>query len=174
VRIKLASDDVIHSFWVPQLAGNMDAIPGLTNETWIEADRPGLYRGQCTEYCGAEHARMGLVLVAEAPADFRAWWAHQLAAPAPGAAPAGRQAFGMHCGGCHAVRGTDAAGSLGPDLSHLMNRGTIASGMYPNNPAMLARWITDPQSLKPGALMPAPALSAAERTAVESYLEALR
>ncbi|HEX4270485.1 MAG TPA: cytochrome c oxidase subunit II, partial [Rhizomicrobium sp.] len=101
VRLKLIGGDVIHSFWVPQLAGKMDAIPGQTNETWLEADRPGTYRGQCTEYCGLEHARMGLLVVAQSPADFQAWWSHQLAAPPQpqGTALTGQDDFEMHCGG---------------------------------------------------------------------------
>lgn len=175
VRLKLVSDDVIHSFWVPQLAGKMDAIPGQTNETWIEADRAGVYRGQCTEYCGVQHARMGIVLVAEPPDQFRKWWAHQLAAPRTpqGGALNGQRQFQRHCGGCHAVRGTEAAGTLGPDLSHLMRRSTIAAGLLPNDRATLTHWIADPQSLKPGAFMPAPPLSADELAAVDAYLETL-
>lgn len=175
VRIRLIGGDVIHSFWVPQLAGKMDAIPGQINETWIEADRPGTYRGQCTEYCGLEHARMGLLVVAQSRSEFQAWWAHQLAAPAApqGVAGVGQREFQIHCAGCHAVRGTDAAGALGPDLSHLMQRTTIASGMLPNDGPTLAHWIADPQSLKPGCLMPAPALSPQELTDVHAYLKTL-
>jgi cytochrome c oxidase subunit 2 len=175
VRLKLVGGDVIHSFWVPQLAGKMDAIPGQTNETWLEADAPGVYRGQCTEYCGLEHARMGLLVVAQSPSDFQAWWAHQLAASAPpqGTALVGQADFQSHCAGCHAVRGTDAAGALGPDLSHLMQRHTIASGVLPNDGPTLAHWIADPQSLKPGSLMPAPELSGQELADVHAYLKTL-
>ena len=175
VRFRLRGGDVIHSFWAPQLAGKMDAIPGQTNETWIEADKPGIYRGQCTEYCGLEHARMALLVVAETPAKFQSWWEHQLAAPPPprGLAVVGQQDFQMHCGSCHAVRGTDAEGGLGPDLSHLMQRSTIASGVLPNNDSTLAHWIADPQSLKPGSLMPSPALSGQELTNVQAYLKTL-
>lgn len=175
VRLRLVGGDVIHSFWVPQLAGKMDAIPGQTNETWIEASRPGTYRGQCTEYCGLEHARMGILVVAQSPAEFQAWWAHQLASPAPphGAAQAGQQDFQMHCASCHTVRGTDAAGALGPDLSHLMLRTTIAAAMLPNDGPTLAHWIADPQSLKPGSMMPAPALSGQELADVQAYLKTL-
>ena len=175
VRLKLIGSDVIHSFWVPQLAGKMDAIPGQTNETWLEADRPGVYRGQCTEYCGLEHARMGLLVVAQSPADFQAWWARQLEAPsAPqGTALAGQQVFQSHCAGCHAVRGTEAEGALGPDLSHLMQRTTIASGALPNDSQTLAHWIADPQSLKPGSLMPAPQLSGQDLANVHAYLQTL-
>jgi cytochrome c oxidase subunit 2 len=175
VRLKLIGGDVIHSFWVPQLAGKMDAIPGQTNETWFEAAEPGTYRGQCTEYCGLQHARMGLVVVAEPDAVFRQWWAHQLAAPREpqGSAMAGEMDFLSHCGGCHTIRGTEAAGALGPDLSHLMQRTTIASGVLPNNGPTLAHWIADPQSLKPGNLMPSPALSEYQLAHVHAYLKTL-
>lgn len=175
VRLKLIGGDVIHSFWVPQLAGKMDAIPGQTNETWLEADRPGTYRGQCTEYCGLEHARMGLLVVAQTPSTFQTWWAHQLQAPAApqGIALTGQQAFETHCAGCHAVRGTEAEGALGPDLSHLMERTTIAAGMLPNDGPTLAHWIADPQSLKPGSLMPAPELTGQDLANVHAYLKTL-
>jgi cytochrome c oxidase subunit 2 len=175
VRLKLVGGDVIHSFWVPQLAGKMDAIPGQTNETWLEADAPGVYRGQCTEYCGLEHARMAFLVVAQSPSDFQAWWAHQLAAPSQpqGVALVGQADFQTHCAGCHTVRGTEAEGALGPDLSHLMQRRTIAAGSLPNDEPTLAHWIADPQSLKPGSLMPAPELSGQELAAVHAYLKTL-
>jgi cytochrome c oxidase subunit 2 len=173
VRLRLIGGDVIHSFWVPQLAGKMDTIPGQTNETWLEAAAPGTYRGQCTEYCGVQHAHMGLVVVADTPADFRKWWDHQLDMPASDNVP-GQDVFESHCGGCHTVRGTDAAGSLGPDLSHLMQRTTLASVSLPNDHASLARWISDPQAVKPGSQMPAPQLSGSELAQVQSYLETLK
>jgi cytochrome c oxidase subunit 2 len=173
VRLKLIGGDVIHSFWVPQLAGKMDAIPGQTNETWLEAAAPGIYRGQCTEYCGLQHAHMGLMVVSDTPADFRKWWDHQLDMPFTDNVP-GQDLFEGHCGGCHTVRGTDAAGSLGPDLSHLMQRATLASVSLPNDHASLARWISDPQSIKPGSQMPAPQLSGSELAQVQSYLETLK
>jgi cytochrome c oxidase subunit 2 len=175
VRLKLIGGDVIHSFWVPQLAGKTDAIPGQTNETWIEADKAGTYRGQCTEYCGLEHSRMAMLVVAQKPEEFQSWWSHQLAEPpAPqGVALAGQEAFQSHCAGCHAVRGTEAAGALGPDLSHLMERSTIAAGVLPNDDPMLARWIADPQSLKPGCLMPAPELTGQDLANVHAYLKTL-
>lgn len=175
VRLKLIGGDVIHSFWVPQLAGKMDAIPGQTNETWIEASAPGVYRGQCTEYCGLQHARMGFLVIAEPPVRFRAWWARQLAAPpAPqGVASKGQADFQIHCGNCHTVRGTAAAGALGPDLSHLMLRRTIAAATLPNSGPTLAHWIADPQSVKPGALMPAPMLSETELADIHAYLKTL-
>ena len=173
VRLKLIGGDVIHSFWVPQLAGKMDAIPGQTNETWLEAAAPGSYRGQCTEYCGLQHAHMGLVVVADSQGDFQKWWGHQLETPATDNMP-GQDVFEAHCGGCHSVRGTDAAGDQGPDLSHLMARASLAAVSLPNDHQGLARWISDPQSVKPGSLMPAPQLSGAELAQVQSYLETLR
>jgi cytochrome c oxidase subunit 2 len=173
VRLKLVGGDVIHSFWVPQLAGKMDAIPGQTNETWIEARAPGNYRGQCTEYCGLQHAHMGLVVIAQSPSDFRRWWDHQLQSPGP-ARLRGEESFVTHCGACHAVRGTDAAGVLGPDLSHLKQRTTIAAGALANNGPSLAHWISDPQDVKPGSLMPAPELSPSELADIQAWLNTLR
>jgi len=167
VRLKLLGGDVIHSFWVPRLAGKMDAIPGQINETWIEAAKPGIYQGQCTEYCGVEHAKMLFRVVAQSPADFRAWWAHQLAAPV---SANGRQAFVENCGRCHTMRGTRATGTLGPDLSHLMARQTIASGVLPNNPRTIAAWIANPQAFKPGTLMPAVKLSDSDRAGITAFL----
>jgi cytochrome c oxidase subunit 2 len=176
VLFKLVGADVIHSFWIPQLGGKTDAIPGQTNETWLEARKPGVYRGQCTEYCGVQHAKMGMLLIAQTPRDFAAWRAHQLqspARPANGAQRAGLANFTARCGSCHAVRGTDAAGSLGPDLSHLMQRHTIAAGFLPNDPQSLDRWISDPQAVKPGALMQRPELSANERASIIAFLKRL-
>jgi len=175
VRLKLVGGDVIHSFWVPQLAGKMDAIPGQTNETWFEASAPGVYRGQCTEYCGLQHAHMSFLVVAQPASEFRRWWDRQLAPPAPptGRAQAGQTGFQMRCGSCHTVRGTEAAGALGPDLSHLMQRATIAAGQLPNNGPVLAHWISDPQSMKPGALMPTPSLTETELANIHAYLKTL-
>jgi cytochrome c oxidase subunit 2 len=172
VRLRLIGGDVIHSFWVPQLSGKTDAIPGQINETWLEAKHPGIYRGQCTEYCGVQHAHMGIVLIADTPENFRKWWDHQLQSPIAADAP-GAGEFVAHCGGCHAVRGTMAAGSLGPDLSHLMTRTTIAAS-FPNDGPTLARWISDPQSLKPGSLMPTPEITAQQRDRIHAYLETLK
>lgn len=175
VRLRLIGGDVIHSFWVPQLAGKMDAIPGQSNETWIEADRPGTYRGQCTEYCGLQHAHMAMLVIAETQAQFTQWWQHQLAEPAQvqGTAFAGQQEFQVHCAGCHAIRGTEAAGALGPDLSHLRERQTLAAGSIPNTGPSLAHWISDPQSIKPGTLMPTPAASGRELADITAYLNTL-
>jgi cytochrome c oxidase subunit II len=170
VRLRLIGGDVIHSFWVPQLAGKMDAIPGQINETWIEASKPGLYTGQCTEYCGVQHSKMLILAIAQSPADFRAWRAHQLA---PANDRVGARDFTEHCGNCHTVRGTNAEGTFGPDLSHLMQRKTLASGSLINDRATLTRWITDPQALKPGNLMPAVRLTPEERTRIVDWLGGL-
>jgi cytochrome c oxidase subunit II len=173
VLVKLVGGDVIHSFWVPALGGKTDLIPGQTNETWLEARMPGTYRGQCTEYCGIEHAHMALLVIAEPPEQFTAWWAHQLQSP-DAAASRGQATFDMHCGSCHAVRGTESAGILGPDLSHLMQRKTLGAATLPNDPEHLAQWIADPQRIKPGNLMQKPELSGAELADIRAYLETLR
>ncbi|MEO7057394.1 MAG: cytochrome c oxidase subunit II, partial [Caldimonas sp.] len=150
VRIELKSQDVIHSFWIPQLGGKMDVIPGQTNVTWLQADKPGVYRGQCGEYCGAQHAHMAMYVVADAPADYAAWLRGQLGdAKAPTTAPErlGQQTFLARCAACHAVRGTEAGGILGPDLTHLMSRRTIAAGLLPNTPGNLGAWVSNSQAL---------------------------
>lgn len=176
VRIELTSTDVIHSFWIPKLAGKMDVIPGQTNVTWMEAARPGTYRGQCSEYCGAQHAHMAMVVVADAPEAYRAWRRAQLqpaSAPASGPEMRGHAAFVAHCAACHTVRGGEAGGILGPDLTHLMSRQTIAAGMLPNTPGNLAAWVANAQALKPGSRMPAMQLTAPELTDVVGYLQTL-
>lgn len=176
VAVKLASRDVIHSFWVPALGGKTDLIPGQNNVTWIQADKPGVYRGQCAEYCGLQHAHMALMVVAEKPEDFEAWWNEQLE-PAPAAETTrieeGKTDFIQKCGICHTVRGTRAQGIVGPDLSHLMDRRTIAAGTLPNTPGNLAGWIADPQHVKPGNKMPQPEISAAELQSILAFLETL-
>ncbi len=176
VLLRLVSGDVIHSFWVPALSGKTDVIPGQTNEIWLQANGPGIYRGQCAEYCGLEHARMAFLVVAQAPADFQRWWQSQLQSPSPssGVAALGMADFNAHCGGCHAVRGTDANGVLGPDLSHLMQRHTLAAGVLTNDNPNLLNWIRDPQGIKPGAMMQAPELSTAELARIDAYLQTLR
>jgi len=176
VRLKLIGDDVIHSFWVPALAGKTDVIPGQTNLAWIEAAKAGVYRGQCTEYCGQQHAHMAVLVVADAPEAFRSWWDAQLSpapTPASDAAANGRSVFLARCGACHTVRGTGAGGILGPDLSHLMGRQTIAAGTLTNNPANLAGWIANAQGVKPGSQMPTLTLSGADLAAVTAYLQTL-
>ncbi len=176
VAVKLISRDVIHSFWVPALGGKTDLIPGQTNVTWMEADKPGVYRGQCAEYCGLQHAHMALTVVAQEPEAFEAWRAGQLE-PASEAnterVQAGLTAFIQKCGICHTVRGTRAQGIVGPDLSHLMERRTLAAGTLPNTPGNLAGWIADPQHVKPGNFMPQPQLSAAELLRILAFLKTL-
>lgn len=176
VRVELIGTDVIHSFWVPTLTGKTDVIPGLHNVTWLQADQPGAYRGQCGEFCGLQHAKMALLVIASPPDQFDAWWRHQLAdaaAPETSAAIENRDAFVRNCGVCHSVRGTPAGGHLGPDLSHLMTRRTIAAGTLPNTIGNLSGWISDPQSVKPGNLMPRLALSGPELSRVRNFLETL-
>jgi cytochrome c oxidase subunit 2 len=177
VLAELTGADVIHSFWIPALAGKTDTIPGRMNLTWLQADHPGLYRGQCTEYCGAQHAHMAVFVVADAPAAFAAWRQAQLATAPPPATPqaiAGAQVFQARCSACHAVRGTGADGIVGPDLTHLMSRQTLAAGALPNRESSLAGWVSDPQAIKPDAKMPATNLSGPELNAVVAYLETLK
>lgn len=176
VRIKLSSLDVIHSFWVPALAGKTDTVPGQINTTWIEADAPGVYFGQCAEFCGAQHAHMGLRIVAEPRDKFEAWLREQIAPaaqPNDAVAAAGQETFARRCAACHAVRGTKAGGILGPDLSHLASRATLAAGTIPNTAGHLSAWIADPQHFKPGTRMPAVPLTGSELEQVRAYLATL-
>jgi cytochrome c oxidase subunit 2 len=177
VLIELASADIIHSFWVPSLHGKRDLIPGHDSALWIEADRPGVYRGFCAEFCGHQHAHMGLLVIADPPERYAAWYAAQLRPPPP-AAPLqqrGRQIVeSAPCARCHTIQGSQATGSLGPDLTHLASRRTIAAATLPNIHENLSGWILDPQTLKPGCQMPANSLSAADLQAVTAYLESLR
>ena len=174
VRFKLIGGDVIHSFWVPSLAGKTDTIPGQTNITWLQADRPGIYRGQCTEYCGKQHANMAFFVVAEPAQQFEEWRQKQIlpAAPPPDLALL-VAAFQTRCGVCHTVRGTPAGGKVGPDLTHVMSRGTIAAGTLPNTPGHLTGWIANPQGIKPGNLMPQIDMSGADLNAIRSFLQTL-
>src|SRR5439155_12073113 len=151
-------------------------IPSPFNSMWFQTDQPGLYLGQCAEYCGTQHANMLLRVVVDSPSDFESWLAHerQPAAENP-AASAGRSAFlAQSCVNCHRVRGTPAQGSYGPDLTHLMSRKTLASGVVENTPENLSRWVADPQQIKPGCLMPAFGLGDRERNDVVGYLLTLR
>lgn len=176
VKISLASTDVIHSFWVPQLSGKTDVIPGQTNTMWFEADRPGTYRGQCAEFCGLEHARMAITVIATSDHEFEQWRAHQAAAVSPPStddARTAQNAFVVKCGICHTVRGTPAGGRFGPDLSHLLQRTTLAAGTVPNNPGNLSAWIADPQHIKPGNMMPQPSLTGPELERVRRFLARL-
>lgn len=177
VLVRLHGADVIHSFWVPQLSGKTDTIPGQTNVAWLEADQSGRYRGQCSEYCGAEHAHMGLEVVADSPAAFTAWRAHQLLParePQQADQRRGQALVEYRCGLCHQVRGTSAAARSAPDLTHLASRSTIAAGLLPNSPAALSGWIENSQNVKPGNLMPNQNLSGADLSDVVAYLESLQ
>jgi cytochrome c oxidase subunit II len=176
VFLFLKSADVCHSFWVPRLAGKIDLIPGRVNAMWFQTDQPGLYLGQCAEYCGTQHANMLLRVVVDSPGDFESWLGHERQPGAEdAAASAGRTAFlGQSCVNCHRVRGTAAQGSYGPDLTHLMSRQTLASGMIENTPENLRRWVADPQQIKPGCLMPAFGLTDRECDDIVSYLLSLR
>jgi cytochrome c oxidase subunit 2 len=158
VEIALETRDVIHSFWVPKLHGKVDLVPGQVNHIRIQADRAGVYRGQCAEFCGMQHANMVILIVAEPMDDFEAWLAHQRKPAAPPdseAARRGRMLFEQRaCVTCHAVRGTPALATVGPDLTHVGSRRRIAGGMLENNVANLHAWVTHAQSLKPGSQMP--------------------
>ncbi|HET6763614.1 MAG TPA: cytochrome c oxidase subunit II [Longimicrobiaceae bacterium] len=178
VLLTLQSRDVIHSFWVPRLHGKRDLIPGYVNRIWLRADRPGTFRGQCAEFCGQQHAKMALWVVAEPPARYAAWYAAQLRpaeAPADSTRAAGQKAFlGGACVMCHSIRGTPSGGRNGPDLTHLGSRRTLAAGTLPNTPGHLAGWVADPQSVKPGTQMPPSQLRPDELRALVAYLEGLR
>jgi cytochrome c oxidase subunit 2 len=178
VLVKLDSHDVIHSFWVPNLAGKRDLIPGHHTQTWIHADRPGVYRAQCAEFCGLEHAKMSLFVVAESRERFTAWLDAQRASPLPPTdtlAVRGRLVLESgSCAMCHTVASTLARGRVGPDLTHVASRNSLAAGTLPNTPGYLAGWIVDPQTIKPGAQMPANQLSPADLRAVVAYLTTLR
>jgi cytochrome c oxidase subunit 2 len=178
VRIHLMSADVIHSFWVPQLQGKTDAITGQVNETWLQADHPGVYRGECAEFCGMQHAKMAFVVVADSPADYAVWLANQqrtAVVPTDSSALIGQKVFlSQSCSYCHTVRGTSAGSSVGPDLTHLASRRTIAAGTLDLNRGNLAAWILNPDRLKPGTKMPPVPLDGATLGALVAYLETLR
>ncbi|MDB5372624.1 MAG: Cytochrome c oxidase, subunit [Belnapia sp.] len=176
VRLELSAEDVIHSFWVPNLAGKQDMIPGRDNVLHLTATTPGTYRAQCAEFCGMQHAHMALLVVVEPAEDFARWRAAQAApVPAEALAAEGRRVFEQRpCGACHTVRGTTAAGGTGPDLTHLASRGTLAAGLLPMTRGALAAWIADPQTLKPGNNMPLVPLSADELQALTAWLASLR
>jgi cytochrome c oxidase subunit II len=178
VSVKLLANDVIHSFWVPSLHGKLDAIPGHEAKLWLRADRPGVYRGQCAEYCGHQHAHMAFVVIAEPPDDFERWiqaqrqTAHQPESPE---AQRGLQLVQQSaCVMCHTIRGTAAGGRIAPDLTHVATRSTIAAGTRPLTAEYLEQWIRDPQAVKPGNRMPQLALSDADRAAIVAYLEQLK
>lgn len=176
--IELRADDVIHSFWVPNLAGKVDLIPGRTNYVAVTPRRVGALRGQCAEFCGLEHAKMAFDVQVESPQAFEAWRKAQLQdAPEPADASAlhGREVFtSSACVLCHRIAGTGASATNGPDLTHLMSRAHIAAGARPNTRGDLAAWIADPQSTKPGATMPRISLSPGDLNDLVAYLETLQ
>lgn len=173
--LEMSSADVAHSFWVPRLAGKMDLIPNRVNTMWVDPATPGLYLGQCAQFCGVQHAKMLLRVYADTPAEFAAW-AEKQKKPAvedPSVAE-GREVF-LHsaCVNCHTVSGTMANGRFGPDLTHLASRDTIAAGAIENNADNMKKWIDDPASLKPGALMPPMHLNEHDLNAVTAYMMSL-
>ncbi|MGI8507509.1 MAG: cytochrome c oxidase subunit II [Solirubrobacteraceae bacterium] len=178
VNVVATSADVIHSFWVPQLARKIDMVPGRQNRILLSASRPGVYRGQCAEFCGFQHANMSLEVVAQPATAYRAWLANMARpapAPASAAAQAGKQLFmTSQCASCHMIRGTSAQGLVGPDLTHLATRSMLAAATIPNNPPSLAHWIRYPQTVKPGSRMPDLGLSASAVGSIVTYLEGLR
>jgi cytochrome c oxidase subunit 2 len=195
VELDLSTEDVIHSFWVPQLQGKMDLIPGKLNTFWLEAGRPGIYRGQCAEFCGIQHAHMALYVIADEPAAFDAWLDAQRQPAAQSSDPLvqrGAQVFAREgCISCHSIRAGSAgaapvggnvpapptgggAGNPGPDLTHLAARQTIAAGMLPNNRGNLGGWIENSQAIKPGNKMPPMQLDGESLQALLTYLESLK
>jgi cytochrome c oxidase subunit 2 len=178
LSVRLESADVIHDFWAPQLGRKMDMVPGWTNHIWLQADRPGTYLGACAEYCGAEHTWMRFLVIAQPPADFAAWAAHQAQpAPAPATGPEerGRQLFlQMTCVNCHSIQGVSAVTNVAPDLTHLASRRTLGAGVLQNTPADLARWLKNPQAIKPACRMPNLNLTTVQVDDLVSYLRSLQ
>ena len=177
VRLQLSSTDVIHSVWVPRLHGKRDLIPGRTTDLWIRATEAGVYSGQCAEFCGPQHAHMGLVVVVEPRDAFERWLAGQRPAARPPRTPGerrGQQVFLSNaCVMCHTVRGTPAGGRTGPDLTHLASRRSLGAGILPNRPGHLAGWVLDAQGVKPGSNMPPNPLSGEDLQALLAYLRSL-
>lgn len=178
VQLRLESADVIHSFWVPSLAGKQDLVPGRSNTLLLRAEKPGVYRGQCSEFCGLQHSHMAIMVIAEARADYERWAASQrgnAVMPAEPDAASGREAFlRKPCAACHTIRGTAANGTTGPDLTHIGGRQTIAAGLLETTRGSLAAWIADPQTLKPGNNMPMVTLTSAELQNISAYMESLK
>jgi cytochrome c oxidase subunit II len=178
VMIRGTSQDVIHSFWAPNLHGKRDLIPSRITTEWIQADTPGIYRGQCAEFCGLQHAHMALWVIAEPEAKFDAWMRQQLqpaASPSDPVKQRGEQIFMNHaCIYCHSIRGTTASGQVAPDLTHFGSRRSIAAGTLPNNKGNLGGWITDPQSIKPGNHMATIAVNSEDLHPLLEYIESLK
>jgi cytochrome c oxidase subunit 2 len=177
ISLELDTADVLHEFWVPRLTPKMTTVPLQGNHLWIEADHPGTFDGVCSEFCGTQHAWMRFQVVAQRPADYAAWVHHEeAAAPRPtGEADEGwRQFHSMTCVNCHTVRGTDAAGRAGPDLTHFATRHYLGAGVAANTPANLRAWLADPGAVKPGAKMPSFRLTGPQLDAMVAYIETLR
>ena len=178
VTFELRANDVIHSFWVPNLSGKKDLIPGKIATIWLQADRPGIYRGQCAEYCGLQHAHMALWVVAEPAQQFYAWRQNQVQSsvtPATDRQRQGQQVFlSSPCVMCHAINGTPAGSNYGPNLTHVGSRSMIAAATLPNTREHLQQWVVDSQQIKPGNKMPRNDLSADELNALLDYLQSLK
>ena len=178
VIVQLKADDVIHSLWIPSLAGKRDLIPGRTATLAFQADRAGIYRGQCAEFCGFQHAFMAFEVHAHPPGEYELWRRQQIATaaePADPQAQRGKALFeAVSCAMCHAIQGTQAQGRKAPDLTHLASRRMIAAGTLPNTPTNLASWIADPHRHKPGVTMPANPMSGEDLAALVAYLGTLR
>jgi cytochrome c oxidase subunit 2 len=177
-RILLDSSDVIHSFWVPSLAGKEDLIPGRENDITVVPTKTGIFRGQCAEFCGVQHAHMSLVVVVEPYPDFIKWWDHQLRPAAQPTTPLALAGYKYvttgPCSACHNIGGTTASGQVAPDLTHLASRKSLAAGMMPMGEGNLYGWVEDPQSIKPGVRMPTIGLEPDQLHAVVAYLETLK
>jgi len=177
ITVRLRTKDVIHSFWVPELTRKVDMTPGKVSSVAITAERPGIFRGECAEFCGLQHARMTLRVLALEPGEFESWRRAQLRDPVPPATPAaraGQRVFLSTCAACHTIEGTEAAGQVGPDLTHLASRRTIAGGTLENTRGNLGGWISDPQAIKRGAQMPPASLDGDELQALLDYLGTLK
>jgi cytochrome c oxidase subunit II len=178
VRLELTSTDVIHSFWVPNISGKKDLIPGHPTKTWLKADKAGTFRGQCAEFCGHQHAHMRMEFVAESPEDFKQWLAQarqNARPPSTASEQRGQQVFlANQCIMCHNIEGTPARASTGPDLTHFGSRTMLAAGSFPNTRGYLAGWIANPQNIKPAVKMPPNDLSSDDLNALVDYLESLK
>jgi len=178
VKVLLTSTDVVHSFWVPELGGKMDMVPGKINQTWFQVDKPGVFHGRCSEFCGVEHAQMGFLVIAQPQPEYEAWLRNQEAKaviPVEQQAKEGLDQFlNSACVGCHRIDGTRAQGALGPDLTHVGSRSTLAADTIQNTPAEMARWLSNPQAVKPGNKMPNLNLSPEAVQKLTAYLESLK
>jgi cytochrome c oxidase subunit 2 len=178
VNVVATTADVIHSFWVPALNRKVDMIPGQTNAIELYADEAGRYRGQCNQFCGLQHAHMSFWVFVDTADGFRSWVAHEAAPASPPRSAAAREGerlfMASACASCHQIRGTGTTATVGPDLTHLAGRTSIAALTLPNNPGALASWIQNPQAIKPGVRMPDLGLSTSQVSDVVAYLEELR